>query len=300
MGAAVTRIVDLFSEGKEVFLGMDPTTHKPIVVWVNKLNSFETQEARADANARRSERMHALGQPNAPEKLGFDAEVAPLTQEMLAQRIVESKGDEIYLDVINDIETDPEWRERRDRMERLPSLLDDSGAAEDDPRRETLHQDQVDWLKAISEGQAKRQAEVLRDAMELTREELLAQLWDRYRQRETLDVFIGERKATALYFAMRECEAVDVGTSVEQPEWDHAGCDHSKRLLTERKEVYALPDPVVEKCSAALDAMTIGTRAAGNSAAPSSSSGSSEPASAEAEDSTPSTPEATSPEPPTS
>lgn len=291
----VARIVDLFSEGETVLLGMDPDTSppEPIVVWVNKLNTFETQEARADGNARRSERMHWLGQADSPERLGFESEIAPLSMDQLADRYSNAYADEIYLDVINDLETDAEWRERRDRMDRLPQLIEDAGAADDDPRRVELANEQTAWLKAVQEGTVKKAEERRADALGMDRPDVEAALWERYRQRTTMDVFMQERRTTQLFFALRECNAVDIATDLATHDWDHTACDHSKRLLAERKDVRTLPDSVIELAIDAIDNMTMSARAAGNSAAPASSSVSSEPASAVAEDSTRSTPAAT-------
>jgi hypothetical protein len=154
-------------------------------------------------------------------------------------------------------------------------------------------EDQTAWLKEIADRQAKKAREERDDALELDRDELVALLWDRWRQRQTLDVFVQERRQTQLWYAMRECDAVDLSTELGEHRWDHSACDHSKRLMAERAEVRTLPDAVIEKVQDAIDGVTINPRAAGNSDAPASSSGSSEPASAEAEDSTPSTPAAT-------
>lgn len=298
----ITRLTALFSEGTEVLLGFDndKTPAEPVVVWVNKLNSFETQEARADGSARRSERMHQLGKADSPEKLGYDVELSAMSHEQLAQQLVESKADEIYLSVLNDIEMDPDFVERRDRIERLPSLLEDAGAADDDPRREQLHQDHVEWLQAIADGQKAKQLEAYEDAFALSPEDLHAALWEGYRHRQTLDVFMAERSATQIYFAMRVCKATDVGTEIGQHKWDHAGCDHSEKYLDERKDVRALPEAVLAKITDAIDEQTVNPRVAGNSDAPASSSASLEPASAPEAASTPSTPEETSPALPTS
>lgn len=299
----ITRIVDLFSEGTEVLLGYDdtePGIPKPVVVWVNKLNSFETAEARADGSVRRSERMHQLGRPDSPEKLGFDAELGNLPREKLAERYVESRQDEIYLDVINDIETDPEWRERRERIERLPALLADADVAQDDPRRAQLAADQGEWMQAISEGQETKHRHTFDEAMEMQQEDLLADLWERYRQRQTLDVFMAERRVTQLYFAMRECNATNRSNEIGQYDWDHTDCDHNRRLVNDRSEIRRLPDAVVEKVVQVLDDIYINPRTAGNSVAPRSSSGSSEPVSEPEEVSTLSTPDATPVAPPSS
>ena len=117
---------------------------------------------------------------------------------------------------------------------------------------------------------------------------------------QTLDVFVQERRTTQLYLSLRQCQATDLSTDVGTHDWDHSGCDHSRRLLPTRAAVRSLPDSVVEKVTSAIDQVTMSPRTAGNSDAPGSSSASSELQNDPAEASSPSTPEVTPPEPPTS
>ena len=60
------RITDLFEEGVVVPLGED--LDGPILLWVNKLNSFQVEEARRDGVARRGMRLAELGKPDTPER----------------------------------------------------------------------------------------------------------------------------------------------------------------------------------------------------------------------------------------
>lgn len=296
--ARLRRVTDLFVEGTEVYLG-DDETGNPVVIWVNKLNSFETEEARRDGAARRGLRMSELGKEDNPERMGVLAEVAMWDTDRLAERYVEQKADEIYLDVYNDLQTDPEQRERLEVITRMPKLLDDAGAAPDDPRRAELNEASNLWMQAIDEAQKKAYAKALADAKQEDRETLEKAYLENWRQRETLDVFMQERRTTQLYFALRECLATDVGTTLARV-WDHAKCDHSTRLLIDRDEVRTLPEQVIEKAITAIDDITIPQREAGNSDAPASSSDSSEqsrPAEGTSKDSAP---EGASSGPPTS
>jgi len=288
------RITDLFVEGTEVYLG-DDKNGEPVLIWVNKLNSFEVEEARRDGASRRGLRLAELAQPSAPERQSLIAEVSMWPDEKLCERWVGQRVEEIYIDVVNDIEAEAEWRENLDVMRRLPTLLEEADASPDDPRRQQLMELQEGYFKQIRERQEVKQREQMREAETLSRDKLEESFFEHWRQRLTLDEFMEERRVTELYYALRNCE----GTRVTPTTWDHAECNHAEKMLANRGQVRGLPEAVLGKCIAALDEVTTPQREAGNSVAPSSSSGSSEPQSVP-EESTPSSPEGTPAAAPTS
>ena len=288
------RITDLFVEGTEVYLG-DDKDGNPVLIWVNKLNSFEVEEARRDGSSRRGLRLAELAQPSAPERQSLIAEVAMWPDDKLRERWVGQKVEELYIDVVNDIEAEEEWRENLDVMRRLPTLLAEANAAPDDPRRQQLMELQEAYFTAIRERQEVKQREQLREAEALSRDKLEESFFEQWRQRITLDEFMEERRVTELFYALRDCQA----TRVDPTTWDHSNCNHTEKMLANRGLVRGLPEAVLAKCIDALEGVTVPQRAAGNSDAPSSSSGSSEPQSVP-EESTPSTPEETPAAAPTS
>lgn len=289
------RVTDLFVEGEEIFLGNDENGDA-VVVWVNKLNTFELEEARRDGIVQRGLKMRDLADKDNPERAAFDAEVQLMNDEKLRQAWVNHHVEEMYLDVVNDIETSEEWRTKIEEMRRMPTLLRDAGAAEDDPRWKQLEEMQIAYMEAIRVGQEKAQKEGLKEAEEFSREDLEASYFEKWRERQTLDLFMEERRITEIYVAARECYAVHIDGDA----WDHSKCDHGKRLLPERSLVKSLPPQVIGRIIDALDNMTTPQREAGNSDAPVSSSASSEPSSASEAPSTPSSPDETSHAVPTS
>src|SRR3954466_14924513 len=106
------RITDLFEEGVVVPLGVDQTGD--LLLWVNKLNSFQTEEARRDGVARRGMRLSELGKPDTPERAAIDSEVETMTLDELRQAWVNQQAEEMYLAALDDIDAEPEWRERLD------------------------------------------------------------------------------------------------------------------------------------------------------------------------------------------
>jgi hypothetical protein len=281
------RVTDLFVEGEEVFLGYDDN-QEAVVVWVNKLNTFEIEEARRDGIVQRGLKMRDLGDPDNPERAAFDAEVQLMTDEKLQQAWVNHHVEEMYLDVVNDVESSEEWRVKVEEMRRMPTLLRDAGASDDDPRWKQLEEMQIAYMEALRAGQEQKQKESLREAQEFTRKDLEASYFEKWRERQTLDLFMEERRITEIYVASRECYAIG-----KPGGWDHSKCDHGKRLLPERALVKSLPPQVIEKIIDALDRLTTPQRDAGNSDAPVSSSASSEPSSVSEAPSTPSSPDET-------
>ena len=292
INARLRRVTDLFVEGEEIYLGTDEQG-EAVLIWVNKLNTFEIEEARRDGITQRGLKMRDLADKDNPERAAFDAEVQLMSDEKLRQAWVNHHVEEMYLDVVNDIETSPEWREKVEEMRRAPQLLRDAGAGEDDPRWKQLEETQIAYMEAIRAGQEKAQREALKEAEEFTRPDLETSYFEKWRERQTLDLFMEERRITEIYVSARECWAVSTGKVDGKDTWDHRKCDHSKRLLPARSMVKSLPPQVIGRIIDVLDNMTTPQREAGNSDAPVSSSASSEPSSVSEAPSTPSSPDET-------
>lgn len=293
------RVTDLFVEGKTLFLGLDDDG-KPVTVWVNKLNSFEVEESRRDAVSARGLRLLELVKTDNPERQALMARVERWSDEELIRHRVDQLGDEIYLETINDLESDKDWAENIEIMRRLPQLLADSGAPEDDPRRKQLDDLNTQYLQTLSDRLDKATDDKAVDLAKLGRENLVEDFMESWRSRLSLDEFMQEKRATELYAAMRECQAEDLPGLHQDAEarWNHAKCDHRTRLLDARAAVKLLPEPLLEKVIETLEEITAPDREAGNSDAPVSSSAPSEQ-DVPAEASPASTPTETSPDVPT-
>lgn len=285
------RVTDLFVEGIELYMGM-AGDGSPIVVWVNKLNSFEADEARRDGAAARSLRATELG-PESSECQMLKQTISGWSDDKLAKARCDQKSDELYLRALNDLDTEERFRSDLEMIRRGKSLLDDEGVPEDDPRRENLANVQTEYIAAVQAAQQKVRDDEYRDQMANARSDNEADYIEAWRNDATIDIFIAERRVTELYRALRDCKA-KVAYDPEDPSkrlYDHTDCDHSVRICTERAEVRALPDDLVRKAVDKLDEITVGPRDAGNSDAPASSSASLEPTSVAEEASTGSTPE---------
>lgn len=284
------RVTDLFVEGTELPLGED--ANGPIVVWVNKLSSLEIEECRRDALAARAMRTLELRDSEKPERRAMEFIVAAWSLEELIETRLNQDDQSRYIRVLDDLETDPEWREKRATMRRLPEVLE--GLPSDDSRHEQLKEMRQQWAEAVL-AESKKAADARKAELEqMEREVLEKDFFEAWVDSVSLDAYIVEQRVSQIYFAARDCR----GRLVDGGAWTHSDCTH-RRMLAKRAEARDLPDTLVEKLVAALEGETVNGREAGNSDAPASSSSSSEQPSEE-EGSTPSIPEETSPALPTS
>lgn len=280
------RVTDLFVEGTEYLAGEDAAG--PVVLWINKLNSFQAAEAQKDGIGRRYIALAQLKESG--EYAGMLAEIEMTAHDRLAADWVEMNGTEIYLAAMNDLDLESELREEREALERVEDLQDDAGVADDAPERAVGLAFKQNWLSKFQDLQTAKQAEWLRDAKEMAPAELQEKFLEKWREMRTHAEYEREHRATQLFFAVRRCEATRVESG-----WDHRGCDHNQRWMKDRKEVQELPEALLANLQDTLESVTVPTRAAGNSDAPANSSESSELSSAPEAVSNPSSPEETRP-----
>jgi hypothetical protein len=286
------RITDLFVEGRELVLGQEEDG-TAILIWVNKPNSFEVEEARRDAAAARADRIMELKAPDNSELIALNDTLENWSTEEIVDARVNQKTDEHWFTAAQDIEADKDWRENLDYIQRMPQILSDANAADDDPRRERLAELNRQYLDETAKRMKTIQDEERRDLAKIDHADLREDFRAAWRERTSLDAYMAERRITEIYFCLRDCRAV---RDSDKAVWDHSPCDgHQQRLLENRADVRGLPDTVVQAAIQLLDTLEVGQRTAGNSGAPVSSSASSEPQNAEA-GSTPSTPTGTSPD----
>jgi hypothetical protein len=81
------RVTDLFVEGRTLYLGNDDE-NKPVLVWVNKLNSFEVEESRRDAVSARGLRLLELEKEESPERMAMWARASRWSDDDLADNRV--------------------------------------------------------------------------------------------------------------------------------------------------------------------------------------------------------------------
>lgn len=278
------RITDLFVEGTELHLGDDEAG--PVIVWINKLNPFQVQEALRDGQARRFMAIDKL--KSSGEYDGMVTEVHMMPKSEVASGYVDFCSNEIYIEALDDVDIDALAKEQRESIERMDSLLDDADTPDDAPERDVLATLEQTWMGKLREVQDAKTKEKLREAQAMDSEELIEKFLEKWRDFYTRNIFEQESQVTQIYYAMRECRATGSPGA-----WEHTKCNHAKFYLNDRSEVTELPEELLTRVLAVMDQITTPARAAGNSDAPTSSSDSLELSSVVEAASTPSSPDET-------
>jgi len=290
MESGLQGISALFQEGTEANLGTDQAG-KPVVVWMNKLNSFEVEESLRDASVARAERMASLGDDSS-EVRGAKVEVDLWSDDDLAMAIVSFQDAECTMEALNNLQAEHEgWMELEDHVRRGPQLLADDGVQPGDPRFETLNDKMNEYMRLLNAEVSKVTAEHLADLKDKSRPKLEAKFMEQWRSRRTTDEWQGAKRMTEIWLSARRCEAVLEGggrTLAGEMVWDHSACDHSVKQFSERKQIRRIPDGAMQIIVRAFESLQMSPRDMGNSDAPASSSASSEPSSTPEEASSPS------------
>lgn len=268
------RVSDLFVEGTEVVLSEDPL----VMVWVNKLNSFEDDEARKDGLAYRSLaqlRIEREGDFH-PAIAGYIAEFEAEDKDGRAKKLADLFSQEDLIAAMNEVDGADEWQEKGNMLRHGEMLADDATVEE----QAAIAAETMRYFEAIQQELERRNIARAGEFKSLPDAELSKQFRKKVVEIVTLDNFVKARDVSVVFFALRHCDATKPG--------EHAMCRHD-RLLEDRKQVESLPEGLVAKVKEALENIDVNPREAGNSDAPTPSSESSERLS-EPEESVPSTP----------
>lgn len=284
----LAKLSQLFDKGVEVVI---PANSGAVVVWVNKLNTFQVEECAHEGRVARARRMFAIKEIGTPEYHLFQSTVSTYDRDQLVTALADGKSNEFLYEVFQDIRGDKEWAERVEVMEH--SSDDVADRPDDDPEKQVLDKIATEYqeeiLKRLDAAQKDYRSELDSLSLELLRDRYLEQ----YLEREGLRSFQASKQQHELFHCLRQCEAE---VPAEGESWDHTECDHSRRFLDEVSEVLSLPDEVAALIQEAFQGLTVPIDLARFMGGPASSSESSGPSSS-AEDSLPSSPEAQSPTP---
>lgn len=252
------RINDLFSKGETCYLG-DDEAGKPVCVWIQKNNSLETEESRWDAQTARTDEMLAMADPRHPEIQNAHMIMQDWTDEEMCQAATNQRYDDSLNLALQDVEADPEWKDKLDYLRRQPELLDDAKVDADDPRRVQWTKYNEEYLKLVESLVKERQDKIRAEFVAQDREAVVETFLKVYQDKLAMKRYMMEARVTSMYFALRECDAVLV-----EDKWTHDKCDHSNRLLENRKELRELPEDVMEKITTCFDNLAVGARNVAN------------------------------------
>lgn len=285
--AELKRVTDLFVEGVEVVFDEGSDTDPPVLLWANKLNSFEAEEARRDGLAARGRLILALKEIGTPEYEIFQSTLAAMNQEQVVEAITGVTSQDRMLKVVDELRRDAVWGPKVESAMRLSTDMTEEEKA-------GLTKINLDYAQELSDRleAARKQAEM--DYRNTSPTELREQYTERYLEMRGLTVFNREHLKSQVYFGIRLCQATRRHPVTGR--WDHADCEgHRVRAFDHPDEVSKVDAPLFEKLSEAVRTVSIERSEARFSDALASSSASLVPSS-EAADSTASTQEETSPE----
>lgn len=287
------RVTELFETGREIVLRDDgPVTgtgvgSEPVLVWVNKLNTFQRGDAQRDGQAAQARRLASLTDDSDEIRAVVTrldlAEPAEVIEYVLMPLQAEAR-----VAARDDVLAEPDWFEKRGLLERAVSL-EEGGNPPTEEERAAQDQLLADFESAIGEATAKRVAEAREELAALDPAALRRRYLDTWRNNVSTNVLYEEYGRAELYYALRDCN----GRRSPDGVYLHTSCTH-QRLLPNRAAVTDLPQDLVDRVRRVIDQLSMTPSDAGFSVAPESSSASSEPPSS-AEASTPSTQEETPP-----
>jgi hypothetical protein len=277
-------VTDLFVEGRELVVRSEPD---PVLVWVNKLNSFEMDDARKDGAVARARFILALKEIGSPEKDLFEASLADATVENLREALVNGQQGKWWVNATNAVRVDSEWAERYQMVERAPDSLEG-------PEKELMVKVRSEYLEELQKRVDGYQADYQMEIAGLDLDKLKDAHREVWAANQGLTSFSREYRRAQVFYAMRVCSAA----VCTDGRWDHGPCDHTKHLCDTRDDVANIPDELTGKVLGLLqDLETNSDDARFSAGAASSSAPSPRPSSEEA--SVPSGPEVTSAEPAT-
>lgn len=288
MGSNLHRLTDLFEEG--IVLPLKTSSGESVVIWINKLTSFEQEETNQEGRIARARTMLAIKEIGTSEYDLFSAGIGELKGFAIVESLLANNHSKYISDAVSQMRSEEAWKERLEVIQFSSDQI--KGKADDDP--EVLVINKI--LDEYTAEMAKRTDQMRNDQ----RVELKAlpdkALREEYRQvyvTETgLASFTLEQQKAQIFFALRRCEA----TQRSDLTWDHVACDHRQRWLEDRDEVTRLPQGLLDQFRKAYQDMVMAPDVARFSAGPASSSASSGPSSKQA-DSAVSGPVETSDEP---
>lgn len=273
---------DLFVEGKELVLkppAEDGTG--AVVVWVNKLNPFQMDEARRAGAVAKARLILAMKEVGSPEYQLYHSQVASFDAERMRKELLDNKQTEWWAKAFNAVRQDPEWTERA-QMVQAP--LD--GASPEEV--EAMAKLQRDYLAEIDRRVTEYREARERELLELDDASLREEHEETWLESQGLTAFTREFQRHQIFLAMRICRAAKT-----EGGWDHSGCDHGQQTCEAVSDVATLPDRVLTGVLTTLQAVTVAVDDARFSAEAATSSAPS-PQRSKAEESVPSGQEVTS------
>lgn len=276
------RLPDLYIRGKElVFKDEDDAD---VVMWLQVLNPFESQECRNDAQTARARLVMALRDEGSREHDQLRGQYLQRGTEAAIEDLLTAKQAVWFIEATHAVEVDPEWAERMEVMRGT-----DIAPAEpiSDDERSLLAKLNTEYMTEVSK-RVNDERDYYRESLQRMDEAgLLLEYVDVWVSRRGDNIALIEYNLSEVAYGTRICDAVpdDEGQFSKA---SHAGCNHVERVYESRDEVRTLPEEMQRMLREAFDDLAMSARDAKNLGSKATSSDSS-PVPAQQEDSTVST-----------
>lgn len=282
--AKYKKLTDLFVCGVTVELpDGDP-------LWVQALNPWEKSEAVKAGQTARALLSLAMHNEDSSDYVRLRSKFEEWGVEMVVEEIINSKTNMFVVRASLQTRQEEEWRERISVIERSPDLV--TGLSEEE--QQLVVTAAGDWAQEIKDRVASFITTERRQLELMDKERLWKEFVEAYVNGVGGEQGMAEYRIAEMFYAIRECSAIKDGER-----WDHDPCGgHTSRFFEQLADVKSQPEGLLKLLIAALDDVQVEEMEAKNSPRQQGSSPSSLLPNG-AEESTPSTPDVTSPKPPT-
>lgn len=260
----LAKLTDLFEEG--VVAPLKASDGSEVIVWLNKLSAFESEQAAHEGRIARARVMLAIKEIGTPEADLFALVSQDAKLDTLITALLDAKDNERTVKVIRELHSDKEWKDKLEVLEWSSEQI--AAMAEDDPEVAV-----VSKVLGEYQGEIIKRVEYLRNEM---RQELLALPEAKVREMHTesyaenvgIGAFIREQAKSQVFYSLRVCQA----TRDDSGRWRHTKCNHQTRWLDSRDEVDQLPESLLRQVRDAYEKLNMAPDVARFSEGPASSS----------------------------
>lgn len=253
------KLTDLYVTGRVLEMQGEP-------LWVQPLNSFDQEEARRASRTSKARVVLALEEMGSDELARFQGQLAELGSEGLVNALVASKAPEWMAKVAEELEDDPDWKERLEIVYEQAGQL---GEPETMEEKELLAKINMDYLEEVGDRLEVCEKDERRRLGHLGEPEICEEFKDLWILRQANDRALDEFQRQEVLRGSRVCDGIR-----SDENWDHAACDHSQRAF-EPSDVADMPDEPFELISQVIHELNLTVREAKNSERQGSSSDSS-------------------------
>lgn len=260
----LSKLTDLFEEG--AIAPLKAVDGSEVVVWVNKLSPFESEQANHEGRIARARVMLAIKEIGTPESDLFRLASEGTKLDAIIEALLGAKENERIVKVIRELHSDKEWKERLETLEWSSEQLE--GRGDDDPEVAAVTKVLTEYQAEIDARTAFLRNEMLNELKAQPEPALREMHAESYATQVGVNAFVREQSKSQTFYSMRVCDA----TKDANDRWQHEKCNHLQRWLDDRSEVDQLPEALLTQFRTAFEELNMAPDVARFSEGPASSS----------------------------